>query len=169
MKFIGIDSGLDGAVAILPDGILIDTPTLTVQGKAKSKKRLLAVGSMAAVLRPYGGVYDEDLGGGVRGWCALEKVHAMPGQGVRSMFTMGVGFGVWRGILGTLAIPVEEVTPQRWQKMMLDGMGKGKDASRLRATQLFPHLADQLSRKKDHGRADALLLAEYARRTFSND
>jgi crossover junction endodeoxyribonuclease RuvC len=156
MKFIGIDSGLDGAVAILPDGILIDTPTLTVEGKGKSKKREYNVGGMVGVLRPY------RVGG-----CALEKVHAMPGQGVTSMFSMGVGVGLWRGILTSLLVRFEQPTPQRWQKEMLDGMGKGKDASRLRAIQLFPHLADQLSRKKDHGRADALLLAEYARRTFS--
>lgn len=158
MKFIGIDPGLDGAVAILPDGILIDTPTLTVQGKGKSKKREYAVASMVQTL--IGRASSES-------WCALEKIHAMPGQGVTSMFSMGVGLGLWRGILAALFIGHEEPTPQRWQKVMLDGMGKGKDASRLRAIQLFPQLADQLSRKKDHGRADALLLAEYARRTFS--
>lgn len=160
MKFIGIDPGLDGAVAILPDGILIDTPTLTVQGKGK--KREYAVMGMSGTLREY-----RTTGGQQLAWCALEKVHAMPGQGVTSMFSMGVGLGLWRGLLAGLLIPHEEPTPQRWQRVMLDGMGKGKDASRLRAIQLFPQLADQLTLKKHHGRADALLLAEYARRTFS--
>ncbi len=163
MKFIGIDPGLDGAAAILPDGILIDTPTLTVQGKGKSKKREYNVQAMAVALRPY----HTGPGSIQIAWGAVEKVHAMPGQGVTSMFSMGVGVGLWRGILAGLLIPYEHPTPQRWQKMMLDGMGKGKDASRLRAIELFPHLADQLSLKKHHGRADALLLAEYARRTFS--
>ncbi len=163
MKFIGIDSGLDGAVAILPDGILIDTPTLTVEGKGRSKKREYNYRVMAESLREYRTIHTFEN----TAWCALEKVHAMPGQGVTSMFKMGVGLGAWRGILAANGIPHEEPTPQRWQKVMLDGMGKGKDASRLRAIELFPHLADQLSRKKDHGRADALLLAEYARRTFS--
>ena len=159
MKFIGIDPGLDGALAILPDGILIDTPTLTVVGRGKSKKREYSVQQMAARLWLHTN--------GLETCCALGKVHAMPGQGVTSMFSMGVGVGLWRGILAALNIPYEHPTPQKWKKVMLDGMGKGKDASRLRAIQLFPHLADQLSRKKDDGRADALLLAEYARRTFS--
>jgi crossover junction endodeoxyribonuclease RuvC len=164
MKFIGIDPGLDGAVAILPDGILIDTPTLTIQGKGKSKKRELNVHEMAGILRV--AVRDLDLSY-LTAQAALEKVHAMPGQGVTSMFSMGKGLGVWLGLLAAFSIPTEVPTPQHWKKLMLDGMGKGKDASRLRAILLFPHLSDKLSQKKDHGRADALLLAEYARRTFS--
>jgi len=46
-------------------------------------------------------------------------------------------------------------------------MGKEKDASRLKAIQLFPLSASNLSRKKDHGRADALLIAAYYRRKTS--
>ena len=47
---------------------------------------------------------------------------------------------------------------------MMADMGKDKDASRLRAIQLFPVVANRLDRKKDDGRAEALLLAEYGRR-----
>jgi crossover junction endodeoxyribonuclease RuvC len=81
------------------------------------------------------------------------------------MFTMGRGLGTWEGVLAGLGIPYELVTPQRWKKALMDGMGKDKDASRLQAIRLFPAIAGQLARKKDDGRADALLIAEYGRRT----
>ena len=98
------------------------------------------------------------------GVVAIEKVHSMPRQGVASAFTFGKGYGIWLGVLGTLGIPYEEVTPQRWQGAMLDGMKRGKDANRLKAMQLFPSESDQLKLKKPDGRADALLLATYIKR-----
>jgi crossover junction endodeoxyribonuclease RuvC len=55
------------------------------------------------------------------------------------------------------------VTPQRWKKTMLDGQGKDKDAARFKAQALFPQI--ELHLKKHDGRADALLIAEFARRT----
>jgi crossover junction endodeoxyribonuclease RuvC len=94
----------------------------------------------------------------------VEKVHSMPGQGVRSMFTMGVGYGAWLGLLAGLQIPTTLVMPQRWKKVMLADQGQDKDASRLRAIQLFPTEAEYFTRKKDDGRAEAALIAEYGRR-----
>jgi hypothetical protein len=90
----------------------------------------------------------------------------MPEQGVSSSFRFGRGLGLWEGILSAFQIPFVKVTPQRWKKNLLDGMGKEKDASRLRAQTLFPSL--DLSLKKHHGRGDALLLAEFLRRTYSS-
>ena len=98
---------------------------------------------------------------------ALEKIHSMPGQGVRSMFSMGEGYGLWKGIIMTLGDPMILVTPQAWKKVMMQGMGKEKDASVLRASELFPHIADQLVTprgRKLNGRADALLIAHWCRR-----
>jgi hypothetical protein len=46
---------------------------------------------------------------------------------------------------------------------MLDGQGKDKDAARFKAQALFPQI--ELHLKKHDGRADALLIAEFARRT----
>jgi crossover junction endodeoxyribonuclease RuvC len=88
----------------------------------------------------------------------------MPKQGVASSFTFGEGFGIWKGIIAAFQLPVELVSPQRWKKTMLADQGKEKDASRFKAMQLFPSVADQLKRVKDDGRAEALLLAEYGRR-----
>ena len=47
--------------------------------------------------------------------CYLEKVHAMPGQGVTSMFTFGQNYGFLRGLLIARGIPFEEVQPNPWQ------------------------------------------------------
>ena len=92
----------------------------------------------------------------------VERQQAMPGQGVSSTFRAG---GNYASILVTLTltdIPFTLVSPARWKRVM--GLSKDKEASRAMALQLFPSLADQLSRKKDEGRAEALLLVEYARR-----
>lgn len=99
---------------------------------------------------------------------AIELVHSMPGQGVTSMFSMGYGFGIWRMALVALDIPHELVTPQAWKKMLMAGQPKDKQASVLVASQLYPQAYSQLigpkGGKKD-GNADALLIAEWLRRT----
>ena len=78
------------------------------------------------------------------------------------MFSFGRGLGLWEGLIVAMRLRYQLVAPQRWQKTMLDGMSKGKGASLAVAKRLFPSV--ELSRVKDHGRADALLLAEFGRR-----
>jgi len=157
MNIVGIDPGLSGAVAyLLEDNILFwDTPTLTIKS-GKKIKREYNIPAMVEILK-------DCL---LTQYVALEKIHSMPGQGVRSMFSIGEGYGLWKGIIVTLGDPLILVTPQSWKKVMMQGMGKEKDASVLRASELFPQIADQLvtprGRKLD-GRADALLIAKYAK------
>ncbi len=153
-RTIGIDPGLSGAVAILPAGVVSDTPT-AVTANGKTRRHVYLPGEMARIVREY-----------ATGDCHayLEAVHSMPGQGVRSMFSMGHGLGLWEGILAALGVPYTLVTPQRWKREMM-GSVTDKDAARVRAVQLFPHLAGELARVKDHGRAEALLIAEYGLRT----
>lgn len=87
----------------------------------------------------------------------VEKVHSMPKQGVASTFKFGVNYGILLGLLGVFGCEVVSVTPQTWKKDL--GLIKAeKDAGRQLAIQLFPEMADMLSRKKDHNRADALLI-----------
>lgn len=91
----------------------------------------------------------------------IESVHSMPKQGVASSFKFGRSYGFLRGCLIASGIPFEEVTPQRWQKE-LGCLSKGnKNVTKARAQQLFPSL------KITHATADALLLAEYARRLYA--
>ena len=157
MIIIGIDPGLEGAIAYLVEGHrliessirVVDTPT-TKDGTHRvylpqEMRRLLAEPTQ-----------------GLRCHVFIEKVHSMPKQGVASSFNFGVGFGLWQGLIAGLGLPVTFVTPQRWMKDMMAGMQRGKDSSIVRAQELFPDAP--LSRKKDHGRADALLIAEWGRR-----
>lgn len=93
---------------------------------------------------------------------ALESVHAMPGQGVSSTFKFGHNAGVWEGILATLLIPTEKPTPRKWQKgLFAKSDGDNKERSRNVALRLYP-VVPFLKRKRDHNRADALLLARWA-------
>lgn len=97
----------------------------------------------------------------------IEKVQSSPQMGVTSAFSFGQGYGAWLGILAALQIPHTLITPQAWKKGMMYGEPKEKDASRVVARRIYPvQMADGdwLSRKKDHNRADALLIAEYGRR-----
>lgn len=155
--WLGIDVGLSGAAACINENgelVVHDTPTLEV-GKGR---RGYDVGAMADIL--------EDLvsyGDSAQRVCALELVHSMPKEGVRSAFSFGCGFGIWQGLLVGLRIPYELVTPQAWKKLLLNGQPKEKGASILKAKQLFPNAP--LTLKKHHNRADAILLAEFCRRT----
>lgn len=163
MNIIGIDPGLTGAVAIINgDGNIhiFDTPIVEIKhGKSKKKEYLPAQMS---------NIFHIDFLIGSKHHVFLEKVHSMPKQGVASTFNFGKGFGIWIGILAALKIPMTFVTPQAWKKKMMHGMGD-KDAARIRAQELFPEVVDQLSRKKDIGRADALLIAEYGRCEIDGD
>lgn len=140
--FIGIDPGKTGAVAILHHDLSVqvfDTPESTT--------------GMADLLYGYNNPQ-----------VFVEKVHAMPGQGVVSMFSFGENYGKWQGIIAALGYSYSMVAPQTWKKELLKDMPKEKESSIIRALQLFPGMSNFLSRKKDHNRAEALLIAEYGHR-----
>lgn len=89
---------------------------------------------------------------------ALESVWSSPQMGVKSAFTFGNGFGHLEMALTALGVPYERVRPAMWQKAM-GCMTKGdKNVSKRRAQELFPAI------KVTHAIADALLIAEFARR-----
>lgn len=111
----------------------------------------------------WGGLLAEVVASYPLALAAVEKVGAHPGQGVVSMFTFGAHYGAALGALEALGVPLLLVSPQRWQKALLDpGGGDTKARSLATARRRFPAL--DLARKKDHGRADAALLSLYARR-----
>ena len=98
---------------------------------------------------------------------AVERVNAMPGQGVTSMFNFGQNYGIIQGVLKANLIPYELVTPQRWKKMF--GVTSDKNSSIAVCKRLFPGVNLKRTDKctKDHdGMAESLLLAEYARRNM---
>jgi crossover junction endodeoxyribonuclease RuvC len=149
-NLIALDPGLTGAIAILYRGEVGARP-LPLAGKTLDLAELATIITQA---KPRLAV--------------IEKVHAMPGQGVTSMFTFGTGYGAIQGILAALRIPYELVTPQAWKKVVLAGTDKSKDAAIAYCRRAFPEVALVLPRcRKPHeGMADALCLLEYARRTY---
>lgn len=88
----------------------------------------------------------------------IENVHSSPQMGVKSAFTFGESRGFLRGLLTAHRIAYEQVSPQKWQKVM-NCMSKGdKNVTKAAAQRLFPLITIT------HANADALLLAEYCRR-----
>ena len=100
----------------------------------------------------------------------LEKVNAMPKQGVSSTFKLGMAYGYNIGMLEAWGISYTFVTPAKWQASMYDSAartGNTKKDSLALARRLFPELArNELRLEKHHNRSDALLLAEYCRRLY---
>lgn len=148
---MGIDPGLGGAVAFYFPS---DPSRVSVEDMP------LAGGEVSAVLLAELIVnYQPSL-------AVIERVSAMPGQGVVSMFNFGRAYGDVRGCLGALAIPIEYVTPQKWKKHYQ--LPADKEKCRLRALQLFPACADHFKLKKHHGRAEAAMIAKYGAEILFN-
>lgn len=111
----------------------------------------------------------EDLAGeGIMLCCALEKVGAMPKQGLVSTWRFAENFGVIQGILKALHIPYQLVPPQTWKKeFSLIHQDKSKSVET--AQRLFPNvnfLPTERSRKPSDGMCEAALLAAFASRHF---
>ena len=154
MIFVGIDPGNKGGIAIIANNGVYVFPMPTITSKGKESLDGQRIREILSAWQEGSLVF-------------LEKVGAMPGQGVTSMFNFGQGFGMLKGILVGLEIPYELITPQAWKKAMLAGTVKDKGAAIIKAKQLFPSvdLRPTVRCKKDSdGMAEALLLAEYARR-----
>ncbi len=149
MNFIGIDPGITGAVAVLSGdhAQVYDMPTMPY---GKTGRKALNLPLLSDMLAPFEGT-------GARAF--VEKVNAMPGQGVSSMFSMGMSFYGACGVLAGLNIPVTLVRPQTWKAYY--GLGRDKENSRALAIAKFPGVSLKL--KKDHGKAEALLIAHYGR------
>ena len=97
----------------------------------------------------------------------IENVSAMPGQGVTSMFNFGQSFGVLKGICSAMQLSMYFVRPAKWKKYF-NLINTEKDASRTKVIEIFPYISQQLSRKKDSNKADAILIASFFYETYRN-
>ena len=160
MIFIGIDPGLSGAIAYLEEASVprvFDMPVIKIR-----KRHDYVVSNLVSFFLD---IDEEPLKNVLVG---IESLHAMPPSmcsGVGN-FSLGRSSGVFEGIFAALHIPFQKIPPKRWQKLLLDGEPHVKGSSVVVAKRLFPSI--NLSRVKDHGRADALLIAEYLRRTWKS-
>lgn len=161
MIYVGIDVGLKGAIVALDEDKLAFQamcPIIRTKFGKKHRTEYDLSGMdrvLASIIAPGETV------------CAVERAHAMPKQGVTSMFSFGVGYGLWQGLLAGRRIPFEIVAAKTWQATMLKGhRGSGECTKRAAfhaAIRLFPDLEVRL--KEHWGLCDAALIAEYLRRS----
>jgi crossover junction endodeoxyribonuclease RuvC len=96
----------------------------------------------------------------------VERGASMPKQGVASTFKFGMAFGAALAVPSCLKIPVQLVAARTWKKEFK--LTKDKEGSRALAIQTWPGCG-YFDRKKDHGRAEAALIAWYGWIKFVNE
>ena len=99
--------------------------------------------------------------------CCIEAVHSITGQGIASSFKFGTSYGWLLGMLDSIGIPYQPITPQKWKKEF--GLTSDKADSVEVCKRLFPGvnlMRTEKSRKEDDGMAEACLMAVYAKRKF---
>jgi len=141
-KYIGVDPGASGAIAVLDSN-----------------------GAVLRVIRSDWTEHDvadelrDEVPHGTSCVAVIEKVAAMPKQGVSSTFKFGQSYGFLRGLLVALEIPFMEVSPSKWQGAMNCRTAGNKNISKSAAQRRWP------GEKITHRNADALLIAEFCRTT----
>lgn len=150
MIILAIDPGLTGALAVIS----------TLQPNH------VAVYDMPVV---DGGINHGQLHNMIKTWTPdiayIERVSAMPRDGVVSAFKFGCSFTSACVVVNLLNISTRLVTPASWKKAMkVAGGPAGKEECRKMAIDMFPANREHFARIKDHNRAEAALLAVYGLR-----
>jgi crossover junction endodeoxyribonuclease RuvC len=159
VRTIGIDPGGTGALAFLtldadgrPTNLeIVDMPV----GKVGKRTRV----DVYALAREIDArMKDEDGQPGEPFDVAMiEQGGVRPLNGRVGAGTFWMGVGALHGVLAANFIPIETCVPRAWRSALR--VTGDKDASRLRASAIFPRWAALWSRAKDHGRAEAALIA----------
>ena len=158
-RIVGIDPGVEPAFALkdLKTGqieFFDDGFNVVKRGKKAHKEPNVAL--LAHRLRTWG----PDI-------VILEHVNPISGQGLASTGTFMRAFGQLEGLIVGLGFPYQLVRPQQWQRDLR--VKSGHDEARAKVLQWYPGLASELSRKKDHNRAAALLLAIWGEKIALRD
>jgi crossover junction endodeoxyribonuclease RuvC len=161
MNILGVDPGIHGGLAIVSVGAngaapqLVDAIDIPVIGVgAKERVDPLAIRDWLAPHAPQ--------------HAFLERAQAMPKQGASSGFKYGRAVGAIEAVIACCAIPLTIVEPSAW-KRHFRLPGKDKEQARQRALQLFPAAHALFARRKDHGRAEAALLALFGHSAAHRD
>lgn len=93
---------------------------------------------------------------------AIERAATRPDQGAASQARYIASEGIAWGVLASMYVPVTRATPSQWKRQM--GLSADKERSRQVAIAEFPHHAGLFTRKMDHNRAEAALLALWLKR-----
>ena len=161
MRIIGIDPGLSGAIAILDEKKVVSIFDMPVMSEGKKNKRQLNSAQLVSIMKEHKNNNEEMA-------VVVEQVNAMPGQGVTSMFNFGQSFGAIKGVCAALNLPIFFVRPSKWKKHF-ELINSSKDASRTKVIEMYPSLSNQLTRKKDVNKTDAILIARYYAETKLRD
>jgi len=153
MKIIGIDPGLSGAIAVMEDNKVLNLFDIPVMSEGKKNKRQLNSALLVSLLKENIVSHEEVA-------VVVEQVNAMPGQGVTSMFNFGQTFGAIKGVCAALDLPIFFVRPSKWKKHF-ELINSSKDSSRTKAIEMYPKLSNQLAKKKDVNKSDAILIARF--------
>ena len=162
---IGIDPGKNGFLCMLPmeqrQAARFEPMPMIVPKGGKGKRRY-DVAALVRLLRGWRDSYDVAL-------VAVERQQVHPGQGSVSCFSIGEGFGLLVGVVTTLGMPMECPHPRTWQKVMhRDTPGKDPKSRTIEVCgRLFPNIdlrASERCRVKHDGKADSLLIGDWARR-----
>ena len=150
--FIGIDPGKNGGVAVINE---VPDHEAVVSFKCPSSPIEMAYSLMATI--PQNVSYDDVI-------VLVEHVHAMPKNGVVSMFSFGQNLGQWEGILGAFELSVKYAGPRTWMqhydcKPRMDRRDR-KRYLRGIAESLFPNV------KMTFNISDALLIANYNKEAY---
>ena len=100
----------------------------------------------------------------------VEKVHAMPGQGVTSMFTFGRNYGYIVGVLEAFQMQYTLIDPRTWKNYF--GITADKRSSIYKCQELYPGvnlLPTPRCKKESDGMAEALLIARWGLEHESQD
>tara|TARA_Y100001970_G_scaffold215288_1_gene263334 strand:+ start:292 stop:786 length:495 start_codon:yes stop_codon:yes gene_type:complete len=160
MLIIGIDPGITGAICFFEDNEIkdiIEMPNMA-EGK-KNKKQINGPQMFNEINERIKAKSKKDIA------VVVEKVSAMPGQGVTSMFNFGQSVGVIKGICSAMQLPIFYVSPAKWKKYF-NLIKTEKDASRTKVIEMFPYISSKLSKKKDSNKADAILIATFFSNTY---
>jgi crossover junction endodeoxyribonuclease RuvC len=150
MRVLGVDPGVSGGLAVveIADGaapVLVECIDIPVVGTgAKERVDVAAIRNFIDRHQP------------IR--ARIERAQAMPKQGASSGFKYGRAVGAIEATVALCSIPMEIIEPSAWKRFW-KLPGKDKESGRQRALQLFPAAHALLARKKDHGRAEAALIA----------
>lgn len=151
--FVGIDPGLTGAVAMIVDGKFADAFPMPIT-QTRTGRNQVDVRELAARFEDLA-IRAEEID------CIVEQVASRPGQGATTTFSLGDSFGSARAIATIYCHRVQYVHPAVWKRHLK--LTKDKQYSLTRARESFPVARPLLTRKKDEGVAEAILLASYGR------
>lgn len=163
-NYIGIDNGVTGTIAIInEDGIVAkNTPTIKQQNYTKKKGNVTRIDVVELT-----GIFSNNIVGNYQNSIVLiERPMVNP---TRFQATMSAirALEATLGVLETLGLPYMYIDSKEWQKEFLPKGIKGapelKKASLDIGVRLFPEYKEYI---EEHGDADGLLIAEYAKRKY---